>query len=136
MPIVRCAALADLEVHLSRLVQERSQALLLFFGSEDPQTGTSWCPDCVIADPLLRRLARELQPTLDLIECPVGARSAWKEQPGHPYRLHPLIHLQRIPTLIHLQGGCEQGRLVEVDCAQPELVRAFLRGAASPAQAG
>jgi hypothetical protein len=136
MPIVRCATPADLEPHLSRLAQERSGALLLFFGSEDPQTGASWCPDCVIADPLLRRLARELQPALPLIECPVGARSQWKHQPEHPYRLHPLLHLQRIPTLIHLEGASERGRLVEADCANPDLVRAFLSDAPKPARAG
>jgi hypothetical protein len=126
MAIVRCPTPADLEPHLTRVTEERSSALLLFFGSEDPQTGTSWCPDCVLADPLVRKLVRELQPHLALLECPVGLRSQWKNQPGHPYRQHPLLHLQRIPTLVWLDGPCERGRLVEGDCAKPELVRAFL----------
>jgi hypothetical protein len=128
MAIIRCAAPADLEPVLERAVRERQSALLLFFGSEDPQTGASWCPDCVTADPVLRKACRDLRPELTLYECPVGARSDWKNRPEHPYRQHPALRLARIPTLLRLQDGCEVGRLVEGDCAKPEAVRAFLAG--------
>jgi thiol-disulfide isomerase/thioredoxin len=104
----------------------KGSALFVFFGSEDPATGASWCPDCVTADPVLRRACSELRPDLTLHECPVGERSAWKNQPAHPYRLDPDIRLARIPTLIRFDDGCERGRLVEGDCAQVGLVAAFL----------
>lgn len=126
MPIVRCATSADTAALVDRLASQRGAGLLLFFGSEDPQSGESWCPDCVTADPVLRRACRDLQPALTLYECPVGARSDWKNRPEHPYRLHPVLRLQRIPTLIRIDGGCERGRLVEADCARPDAVRAFL----------
>jgi len=127
MAVTRVPTPLDLPPILERLVASRGAALLLFFGSEDQGTGVSWCADCVTADPVLRRACRTLQPGRELIECPVGSRSAWKNQPEHPYRLHPLIRLARIPTLIWVDGACERGRLVEADCADPAIVEAFLR---------
>jgi hypothetical protein len=61
-----------------------------------------------------------------LYECPVGERSAWKNQPNHPFRQHPILRLTRIPTLVFIEGGLERGRLVEADCSQPAVVAAFL----------
>ncbi len=126
MGIERCATPEDLAPVLESLTATRGSALLLFFGSEDPGTGASWCKDCVTADPVLRTACRRLRPELTLYECPVGSRSQWKDHPQHPYRQHGLLHLQRIPTLILLEQGCERGRLVEADAAQAEVVEAFL----------
>lgn len=126
MPIVRCASPAELDPIIDRLRGEAGAGLLLFFGSEDPATGESWCPDCVTADPVLRAACARLRPELTLYECPVGPRSAWKNVPDHPYRLHPALRLARIPTLIRFAGGCEIGRLVEADCGKPAAVEAFL----------
>jgi thiol-disulfide isomerase/thioredoxin len=126
MPITRCATPDDAAAALAAVQTEGGSALFLFFGSEDPQTGASWCADCVTADPVLRRACRELRPDLTLYECPVGARSAWKNQPEHPYRQHPAWRLARIPTLILFEHGNERGRLVEADCANVAAVRAFL----------
>ena len=131
MPIVRCPTPADAETALAGLTQAAGGALFLFFGSEDPETGQSWCPDCVTADPVLRLSCLTLRPDLTVHECPVGARSAWKNVPDHPYRVHPDWRLQRIPTLIRFEGGCERGRLVEGDCADPGVVEAFLTGRAA-----
>ena len=126
MPIVRCATPADAEAVVQRLVAGQTSGLFLFFGAEDPQTGESWCPDCVTADPVLRRAITSQRPDLTLYECPVGQRSEWKNRPEHPYRLHPLFRVARIPTLFFLEAGLERGRLVEADCARSELVTAFL----------
>ncbi len=136
MPIVRCAEPTDAAAALAALIARGGGALFLFFGREDPQTGSSWCPDCVTADPVLRRACTSLRPDLVLHECPVGERSAWKNVPGHPYRLHPVWRLQRIPTLVLIDGGCERGRLVEADCARREVVEAFLSGQRQAAQPG
>ena len=126
MPIARLATPADAQNALAQLKAAKGSALFVFFGSEDPATGASWCPDCVTADPVLRRACTDLRHDLTLHECPVGERSAWKNQPTHPYRLDPDLRLARIPTLIRFDHGCERGRLVEADCANPELVAAFL----------
>lgn len=126
MPIVRCASPADLDPVLDRVRRDAGSALLLFFGSEDPETGQSWCVDCVTADPILRAACVRLRPELTLHECPVGPRSGWKNVSDHPYRLHPALRLARIPTLIRFAAGCEIGRLVEADCGKPAVVEAFL----------
>ncbi len=128
MPIVRCSQPDETAAALAAVTGAGQSALFLFFGSEDPATGESWCPDCVTADPVLRRACASLRPDLALHECPVGERSAWKNMPGHPYRLHPIWRLQRIPTLVLVEGGCERGRLIESDCARLEVVEAFLTG--------
>lgn len=126
MPIVRCPTPADLAERLQGLIVGQQAGLLLFFGSEDPETGVSWCPDCVTADPVLRAAIAKQRPDLTLFECPVGLRSAWKQVPDHPYRVHPDLRVARIPTLIRFERGCEIARLVEADCAVPEAVQAFL----------
>jgi hypothetical protein len=126
MPIARCATPTEVESVLTSLQRDRGDALLLFFGSEDPETGASWCPDCVTADPVLRAACVRLRPELTLHECPVGARSAWKNVADHPYRLHPALRIARIPTLLRFAAGCERGRLVEADCRDPAAVEAFL----------
>lgn len=126
MPIVRCATPADSDQALDQVRRGRGEALFLFFGSEDPATGASWCPDCVTADPVLRMACVRQRPQAPLFECPVGVRSEWKNVPDHPYRVHPAFRLARIPTLIRFVDGCEVGRLVEADCAKPDAVAAFL----------
>ena len=126
MPIMRCATPAEASTVADTLVARQGSALFLFFGAEDPQTGDSWCPDCVTADPILRRTIAATRKDLTVYECPVGQRSDWKNQPTHPYRLHPLFRVARIPTLLFVENGTERGRLVEADCAQVAVVEAFL----------
>jgi len=126
MPIQRCSTPEDTAAALRSLRSSRATGLFLFFGSEDPVSGESWCPDCVTADPVLRAAVTRQRPEITLFECPVGARSDWKNRPGHPYRIDPTTRLARIPTLLMLVDGCERGRLVEADCAKPDLVSAFL----------
>jgi Eukaryotic protein of unknown function (DUF953) len=127
MPIVRLATPAEVQNRLLASTATGETALYVFFGSEDPVTGESWCPDCVTADPILRRACTTLRPDLVLYECPVGARSSWKNQPDHPFRVHPTLRVARIPTLLFIENGLERGRLVEADCAQPAVVEAFIK---------
>ena len=132
MPIVRCATVSEAAHVADTVVSTQATALFVFFGAEDPQTGESWCPDCVTADPVLRRTIALTRKDLILYECPVGQRADWKNQPAHPYRLHPLFRVARIPTLVFVENGVERGRLVEADCAQVAVVEAFLRSSSGP----
>lgn len=126
MPFVRCPTIADADAAHQRVVATQADALFLFFGSEDPVSGASWCPDCVTADPVLRATIAAQAPGLTVYECPVGARSAWKGVMDHPYRVHPAFHLARIPTLIRFRAGLDIGRLVEGPCGDRSAVQAFL----------
>lgn len=126
MSFVRIATPDDLLASLDATLAEPGERLFLFFGSEDPETGQSWCPDCVTADPVLRAAIHRRLAGVTCHECPVGPRSAWKQAPQHPYRIHPRLRVARIPTLVRFRDGCEVGRLVEADCADPAVVEAFL----------
>lgn len=126
MPFVRCPSPADALAALDRVVEGQSDALFLFFGSEDPATGASWCPDCVTADPVLRATLAKAAPELTVYECPVGERSAWKGQMEHPYRVLPAFRIARIPTLIRFRAGLDIGRLVEALCSDRAAVLAFV----------
>ena len=76
------AALQQLDAEHDQKSESQQSAMqfLLFFGTEDPQSGQSWCPDCVVADPRIRRhllaaekssSANEKIASVTLLECPV-----------------------------------------------------------------
>ena len=46
--------------------------------------------------------------------------------PNHPYRLHPLIKLQSIPTIIQFKDGKEVGRCVEKECRDEDKLYAMM----------
>ena len=125
MAIKRCSDSEALEAVWQELCTKQGSALFAFFGSEDPGTGESWCKDCVTADPIMRALCTQLRPDLTLYECPVGERSEWKDQADHPYRVHPQWRLERIPTLVLIEDGCEIGRLGEAACQDQAVGSAF-----------
>lgn len=126
MQITRLASPADFQAFLDARAAAAADAepspllFLLFFGSEVPETGESWCPDCVMADPVIRgTLAAIGARPVHLVECPVGERAAYKGNAAHPYRTHPRVRLERIPTLLRWEGEREVGRLVEGECLDP-----------------
>lgn len=127
MAFVRAATPDDLMATLDADLAAPGEHLYLFFGSEDPETGASWCPDCVTADPVLRAAIARVAAAAVCHECPVGLRSSWKLVAEHPYRVHPRLRVARIPTLVRFVNGCEVGRLVEADCADQTVVEAFLQ---------
>lgn len=125
--IRRFNTLDEGEEFLMGMPERHESALCLFFGTEDAQTGESWCPDCVIACPVARRLCRTLRPELPLYEFSVGTVMEWKHARFvHPYRGNPLLRVQRIPTLLRFRDGAVVGRLVEADCADEAKLREFL----------
>eukprot|EP00002_Diphylleia_rotans_P033946 TRINITY_DN7267_c0_g1_i1.p1 TRINITY_DN7267_c0_g1~~TRINITY_DN7267_c0_g1_i1.p1 ORF type:complete len:134 (-),score=27.76 TRINITY_DN7267_c0_g1_i1:254-655(-) len=125
MKVIRVQNPADFDATIAAIDFDQSQVFVVFIGSEDPMTGESWCKDCVIADPAIRKGVGTISNSI-LIECPVGERSAYKNVPDHPYRVHPLIKLERIPTLVHWTKSGSHGRLVEGECATFEQVQAFV----------
>eukprot|EP00030_Apusomonadida_sp_AF-17_P008113 a846922_27.p1 GENE.a846922_27~~a846922_27.p1 ORF type:complete len:160 (+),score=55.38 a846922_27:71-481(+) len=106
----------------------------IFFGSEDPGTGESWCSDCVVADPLIRSSIRKLAPSATLFECPVGDRAAYKGMADHAYRVHAQIKLQAVPQFMCWTArGPIGGALVEEECHTAENVEGFITRALADA---
>ena len=50
-----------------------------FPGTELPETGKSFCPDCVVSDPVVTKFITA-HPTLTLVEVPSGLRVSSQTQ--------------------------------------------------------
>ncbi|NWY24062.1 TXD17 protein, partial [Pheucticus melanocephalus] len=88
----------------------------LFCGDKDAE-GRSWCPDCVTAEPIVRKELHNLPDASVFIYCLVGDRAYWKD-PNNEFRRN--LKLTGVPTL--LKYGTPQ-KLVEEECFKSELVR-------------
>ncbi|PWA03216.1 hypothetical protein BB558_000624 [Smittium angustum] len=94
---------------------------VLFFGRELPETGVSYCPDCVKADPIIREALSTL-PEYTLVEVPVD-RKTMSDSPTLIYRTREDIKLTAVPTLakwtndgmvIEINGTDALGRIKDV----------------------
>ncbi|CAI5445244.1 unnamed protein product [Caenorhabditis angaria] len=98
----------------------------LFTGSKSLITGQSWCPDCVVADPIIEKVinSQEIQ-SLDVhfIIVFVGNREVWKS-PDSPFRTDPKLKLTCIPTLLEVNQKAK--RLLDSQVANANLVHDFL----------
>ncbi|KAI3662528.1 hypothetical protein MP638_000638 [Amoeboaphelidium occidentale] len=118
MKVKRVQKPEDFKATLNELNNEK-QLYVVFFGSEDPETKESWCPDCVVSDPVIRRKIASIEGSV-LVECPVGLRSEWKGKTDHPYKVNPLLRITNIPTLLRWVNGKPTGKLVEGECLDTE----------------
>ncbi|KAI9102041.1 hypothetical protein DFS34DRAFT_647823 [Phlyctochytrium arcticum] len=96
------------------------------FGTEDSTTGQSWCPDCVVATPLLRKWIEKCAPDSILLDVPVGERSIWKNNPDNFYRKHPDLQLTAIPTIFKWSKDGSVKKLVEEEAADETKLEAFV----------
>jgi thiol-disulfide isomerase/thioredoxin len=96
MKSVRINNTENFDGEVEKAIASGNPVFVLFFGTEEPETSESWCPDCVIADPLIRKAIIPVKDAI-LIEAPVGARSEWKGNTTHPYRVR--FQVPAIPTL-------------------------------------
>ncbi|KAJ2808042.1 hypothetical protein H4R20_001032 [Coemansia guatemalensis] len=100
---------------------------VLFFGREDPSSGVSWCPDCVIADPIVRSALANIENAI-LLEVPVDRASSGSSAASSTdiFRQRKDIMLGRIPTLMRWSSnGPLEPRLVEGEC-QKHTIDAFV----------
>eukprot|EP00455_Lapot_gusevi_P012422 TRINITY_DN1588_c0_g1_i1.p2 TRINITY_DN1588_c0_g1~~TRINITY_DN1588_c0_g1_i1.p2 ORF type:complete len:136 (-),score=36.78 TRINITY_DN1588_c0_g1_i1:35-442(-) len=96
---------------------------VLVTGAVDPATGHSWCPDCVRADPVIMNHLSNIE-DVTLVECPV-LRANYRGNPQYPYRVHPQLRLQAVPTLYRWGKNGPVRSLVEDQCADAGLLEAL-----------
>ncbi|KAK7088260.1 thioredoxin domain-containing protein 17-like [Littorina saxatilis] len=116
------------EVHVeghdayNKAVEENkgSTTFALFCGSKD-ENGGSWCPDCVVAEPVVAKSVKAAPADAVLIHCGVGKRDFWKDQ-SNIFRKDPKLLLKSVPTLLKI--GTPR-RLEEAKCADESLVQMF-----------
>ncbi|WAR02767.1 TXD17-like protein [Mya arenaria] len=89
----------------------------LFCGSIG-KDGKSWCPDCVVAEPVINANLSKIADDGVFIYCSVGDRTFWKDQ-NNAFRKDPSLMLKGVPTLLKLG---QPNRLVEEQCAKTDLV--------------
>eukprot|EP00055_Hartaetosiga_balthica_P000446 m.136584 g.136584 ORF g.136584 m.136584 type:complete len:126 (-) comp10767_c0_seq1:169-546(-) len=97
---------------------ESNRVFVLCSGAENAD-GQSWCPDCVVAKPIVEECVNENGDESDVyIYCNVGDRSAWKT-PENEFRNHGDFKLTAIPTFF-VWGT--QMKLVEAQCGTKDNV--------------
>ncbi|KAH3891335.1 thioredoxin domain-containing protein 17-like [Dreissena polymorpha] len=98
--------------------ENKDKTLFALFSGSAGADGSSWCPDCVEADPVINSSLSKLPKDAIFIHCGVGDRTYWKDQ-NNAFRKDPTLKLTAVPTL--LKVGHSQ-RLVEEQCANSDLV--------------
>ncbi|MCL4131217.1 UNVERIFIED_CONTAM: hypothetical protein GTU68_053937 [Idotea baltica] len=92
---------------------------VLFSGSKDATSGKSWCPDCVVASPVINAgLDKIASKDSNYLYVSVGPRSFWKDS-NNPFRTDSRTKLKSVPTL--MKYGSPQ-RLEEGQCAKANMV--------------
>lgn len=75
---------------------------------------SSWCPDCIRADPAIHAAFETRTEPAVVLTARVPDRSAYRS-PSFPYRSNPTLQLTAIPTVIRF-ADAGTSRLVEYDC--------------------
>ncbi|KAF7724100.1 Thioredoxin domain-containing protein 17 [Apophysomyces ossiformis] len=117
-------SIEDFDKTIKEQVVGDNKVFVLFFGTEMPETSESWCPDCVIADPVVRKAVSSVSNSV-LIEAAVGLRNDWKGNTTHPYRVR--FNVPAIPTLYKWTANGPGERLVEEECADSAKLEAFVQ---------
>ncbi|XP_063531008.1 thioredoxin domain-containing protein 17-like [Cydia strobilella] len=97
-----------------------------YFDSKLPD-GTSWCPDCVVAEPIVRAFLREVKKDLIFVHVDCGEREFYRD-PQCVFRTDPRSKIRRIPTLLKWQGD----RLEETEVNDPENLRKLFQVLITP----
>ncbi|RKP33362.1 hypothetical protein BJ085DRAFT_40367 [Dimargaris cristalligena] len=123
MRSIRIQTPDELHSQVEKALAASAHVFVLFFGREVPNTGNSWCPDCVIAEPHIRKQVSRLDNSV-LIEYPVdrktgGATTYWSSDK---------LNIRAIPTLVKCANpdGLTKEALVEDDCQDERNLAAFL----------
>lgn len=94
---------------------------VLFYGQKSKQTGTSWCGDCVAAEPIIESALSAIESGCVLLSCSVE-REAYRSA-AYSYRVNPVIKLTCVPTLLKWHNGKILARLNDSQSQIAELVQ-------------
>ncbi|KAJ2521772.1 hypothetical protein GGI11_001917 [Coemansia sp. RSA 2049] len=125
MRCIRVDQPSEFDDHIALAVGQSDAVFVLFFGRETEETNKSWCPDCVIADPLIRKAISTVDNSI-ILEIPVD-RSTDTSSPALVFRQRNDVSLQKVPTLLRwTKHGPSSIRLVEDECHRKENILDFV----------
>ncbi|KAJ1944929.1 hypothetical protein FBU59_002459 [Linderina macrospora] len=127
MKCVRVLEPTEFDAKVNDALAQSESVFVLFFGREAPETNESWCPDCVIADPTVRKVVNTV-PNSILLEVPVD-RKTEVASPTNIFRTREDIKLGPIPTLLKWTKAGPGNRLVEEECFEEANIAKFVNSA-------
>mmetsp|Transcript_69992 Transcript_69992/g.137457 ORF Transcript_69992/g.137457 Transcript_69992/m.137457 type:complete len:130 (-) Transcript_69992:122-511(-) len=93
---------------------------ILFTGTKSLDTGKSWCPDCVAAEPVIIDAMKSVEGGCIVLICSVD-RIPYRT-PDYAYRIDPSVKLTCVPTLMKWENGKAIARLNDSQSQIKELV--------------
>ncbi|KAL0842383.1 hypothetical protein ABMA28_014503 [Loxostege sticticalis] len=84
-------------------IDPQGPPVFFFFSGSKLASGSSWCPDCVEAEPIVKAYLGELQKSVIFVYVDVGDRDYWKDK-ACPFRTDSRTRLMVIPTIIKWKG--------------------------------
>ncbi|XP_076338492.1 thioredoxin domain-containing protein 17-like [Tachypleus tridentatus] len=94
-----------------------NSVFILFTGSKGSD-GKSWCPDCVLAEPVIEEALKIIDEEVVFIVCEVGSREYWKNL-QNDFRMDDRLKIKCVPTVIKWKT---QERLEEAQCQDPNML--------------
>ncbi|CAD7092940.1 unnamed protein product [Hermetia illucens] len=102
-------------------IKDNETVNMYFSGSKD-ERGSSWCPDCVRAEPVVKEaVAKYASDDAKFVYIDVGDRATWKD-PKCPFRTNKNTYLSVIPTLLRWKSP---QKLEGPQCENPDLLEMF-----------
>lgn len=77
----------------------KNQTVFVYFTGSKDSNGTSWCPTCNVAWPLVQNEVPKLPDDSHFVVVEVGDRPTWKDTLC-PFRTDPKTKLLVVPTLV------------------------------------
>ncbi|XP_069800602.1 thioredoxin domain-containing protein 17 [Dendropsophus ebraccatus] len=105
------------EEYCQAVDKHKGKLLFALFCGDKTEQGVSWCPDCVRAEPVVRKELTHVPEGSVFIYCEVGERAYWKN-PNNDFKR--ILKLTGVPTL--LKVGTPQ-KLTEDECLKPDLIQ-------------
>jgi thioredoxin-like negative regulator of GroEL len=90
---------SEFEAVYQQVTSEQEFVILVFTGGDDPATGASWCPDCIVHKPAITEKIIN-QSTGKVIIALVPTRSEWVGNSEHPYKKHQVFKVRGVPTVL------------------------------------
>jgi thiol-disulfide isomerase/thioredoxin len=114
----------QLHVMIQKVESEHNHRFYVLFTGSKNELGSSWCPDCVRAEPLIMKALESLDEVVTLLVVHVD-REPYRN-PEYTLRRDPRINLRCVPTLMKWERGEAVLRLNDVQCQNCHAVEEFL----------